>query len=63
MISSCYPQHHHHQHRKFFLVSIEPMSYQLDEKQYIAIVAGGNDMLDMKRGDYVIAYGLKGSQE
>ena len=40
-----------------------PMSYQLDEKQYIAVVAGGNDMLDMKRGDYVIAYGLKGSQE
>ncbi len=40
-----------------------PMSYQLDDKQYIAVVAGGNDMLDMKRGDYVIAYGLKESQE
>ena len=40
-----------------------PMSYQLGDKQYIAVVAGGNDMLDMKRGDYVIAYGLKGSRE
>ena len=38
-----------------------PMSYQLDDQQYIAVVAGGNDMLDMKRGDYVISYGLKGS--
>ena len=40
-----------------------PMSYQLEDKQYIAVLAGGNDMLGMERGDYVIAYGLKGSQE
>ena len=36
-----------------------PMSYELNGKQYIAVVAGGNDALNMKRGDYVIVYGLK----
>ena len=40
-----------------------PMSYQLENEQYIAVLAGGNDLLGMERGDYVIAYGLKGSQE
>ena len=38
-----------------------PMSYELDGKQYIAIVAGGNDQVGMKRGDYVIVYGLSTS--
>ena len=35
-----------------------PMSYELGGKQYIAIVAGGNDQVGMKRGDYIIVYGL-----
>ena len=35
-----------------------PMSYELDGRQYIAIVAGGNDQLGMERGDYVLVYGL-----
>ena len=35
-----------------------PMSYQIDGKQYIAVVAGGHDQLDMKRGDYLLVYSL-----
>jgi quinoprotein glucose dehydrogenase len=35
-----------------------PMSYELDGKQYIAVVAGGHDQLGMQRGDYLLVYGL-----
>ena len=36
-----------------------PMSYELDGKQYIAVVAGGHDQLGMQRGDYLLVYGLR----
>ena len=35
-----------------------PMSYQIDGKQYISVVAGGHDQLGMPRGDYVLVYSL-----
>ena len=36
-----------------------PMSYELEGKQYIAVVAGGHDQLGMQRGDYLLVYGLR----
>jgi len=35
-----------------------PMSYEIDGQQYVVIAAGGHDVLDTTRGDYVIAYAL-----
>lgn len=35
-----------------------PMSYAIDGKQYIAVVAGGHDQLGLQRGDYLLTYGL-----
>lgn len=35
-----------------------PMSYEVNGEQYIAIVAGGHDQLDLRRGDYLISYKL-----
>jgi len=35
-----------------------PMSYEMDGRQYVIIAAGGHDILDTTRGDYVIAYAL-----
>ncbi|MCI5107899.1 MAG: pyrroloquinoline quinone-dependent dehydrogenase [Pseudomonadales bacterium] len=35
-----------------------PMSYEHEGEQYIAIVAGGHDNLDMPRGDYLYAFKL-----
>jgi quinoprotein glucose dehydrogenase len=36
-----------------------PMSYEHEGEQYIAIVAGGHDNLDMPRGDYLYAFKLQ----
>jgi quinoprotein glucose dehydrogenase len=36
-----------------------PMSYEHEGEQYIAIVAGGHDNLDMPRGDYLFAFKLQ----
>ena len=35
-----------------------PMSYAIDGRQFVVIAAGGHDILDTTRGDYVIAYAL-----
>ncbi|MCX8279577.1 glucose/quinate/shikimate family membrane-bound PQQ-dependent dehydrogenase [Phyllobacterium sp. 0TCS1.6C] len=35
-----------------------PMTYSLDDKQYVVIVAGGHGSVGTKPGDYVIAYTL-----
>lgn len=35
-----------------------PMSYQVGNRQFIAICAGGHGRLRTKRGDYVVAYAL-----
>jgi quinoprotein glucose dehydrogenase len=38
-----------------------PMTYDIDGRQYVVIVAGGHGGLGTKRGDYVIAFALPGS--
>jgi quinoprotein glucose dehydrogenase len=35
-----------------------PMTYAIDGKQYLVIVAGGHGALGTRRGDYVIAFAL-----
>jgi quinoprotein glucose dehydrogenase len=35
-----------------------PMSYTLDEKQYVVIAAGGHGKLGTRQGDYVVAFAL-----
>lgn len=35
-----------------------PMSYSIDGEQYIAIVAGGHDGLNLPRGDYLVSFKL-----
>jgi len=35
-----------------------PMTYAINDKQYLVIVAGGHGPLSTKRGDYVIAFAL-----
>ncbi len=35
-----------------------PMTYAIDGRQYLVIVAGGHGGLGTKRGDYVIAFAL-----
>jgi quinoprotein glucose dehydrogenase len=36
-----------------------PMSYEIDGEQYIAVVAGGHDGLDLQRGDYLLSFKLR----
>jgi quinoprotein glucose dehydrogenase len=36
----------------------KPMTYAIDGKQYMVIVAGGHGALGTRRGDYVIAFAL-----
>lgn len=38
-----------------------PMSYQVDGVQHIVIAAGGHDGLGLKRGDYLLAFRLRGA--
>jgi quinoprotein glucose dehydrogenase len=35
-----------------------PMSYEVDDRQFVVIAAGGHGKLDTKLGDYVIAFAL-----
>jgi len=35
-----------------------PMSYDVDDVQYVVTAAGGYGSFDTKTGDYVIAYAL-----
>jgi len=35
-----------------------PMTYAINGRQYVVIVAGGHGGLSTKRGDYVIAFAL-----
>ncbi|QQS49359.1 MAG: pyrroloquinoline quinone-dependent dehydrogenase [Acidobacteriota bacterium] len=37
-----------------------PMTYAVDGRQFVVICAGGHGKLGTKRGDYVIAYSVKG---
>jgi len=36
-----------------------PMTYQVNDKQYIVISAGGHGKLGTKLGDYVVAFTLE----
>lgn len=38
-----------------------PMTYAIDGRQYVVIVAGGHGSVGTKAGDYVIAYALSGN--
>jgi len=38
------------------------MSYQIGEKQYVLIAAGGHGGLGTRSGDYIIAYTIDGQQ-
>ena len=35
-----------------------PMTYQVNGRQYIAVVSGGHGEVPSVRGDYVLAYAL-----
>ena len=39
-------------------VNAPPISYKIDGKQYIAVVAGGNKIMGFKQGDYISVYQL-----
>lgn len=36
-----------------------PMSYEVDNQQYIAIAVGGHDQLGLERGDYLISFKIR----
>ncbi len=40
-----------------------PMSYTMEGEQYIAIVAGGHDGLDLPRGDYLVSFKLRATED
>ncbi len=40
-----------------------PMSYTIEGEQYIAIVAGGHDALGLPRGDYLVSFKLKTTED
>lgn len=40
-------------------VNAPPISYKIDGKQYIAVVAGGNKILGYKQGDFINVYALE----
>jgi quinoprotein glucose dehydrogenase len=37
-----------------------PMTYAIDGKQYVVIMAGGHGSFGTKMGDYLVAYALPG---
>ena len=39
-------------------VNAPPASYSVDGKQYIVVAAGGNDTINSKRGNNIVAFTL-----
>ncbi len=46
------------QYRSEFGVNAPPITFMLNNKQYIAVAAGGNKLFDFKTGDEVLVFGL-----
>jgi PQQ-dependent dehydrogenase (methanol/ethanol family) len=46
------------QHKSDYGVNAPPISFMLDNKQYIAVAAGGNKLYDYKTGDEVLVFSL-----
>jgi len=39
-------------------VNAPPITYMINGKQYVAVVAGGNKIMGYKQGDYISVYQL-----
>jgi PQQ-dependent dehydrogenase (methanol/ethanol family) len=47
------------QHKSEFGVNAPPISFMINNKQYIAVAAGGNKLYDYKTGDEVLVFSLE----